>query len=133
MARPICNGILYSEFRKYSPEVLSPCRDLIRTNEVHDKKQRLRLDDPEVQFWVSLDIASRADPGIGQPSPCLLSRQSAPWFLSLNDRNTLHHQRLRSAWTPEKYAELWDEDQAILERSSDSERSFSERSSDSDA
>ena len=63
-------GILYSEFRKYSPELLRPCRDLIRTNEVHDKKERLHLDNPEVLFWGSLDIASRAFcPGSGQPSP----------------------------------------------------------------
>jgi hypothetical protein len=85
------NGVLYSELRTYGPELLKLRRDLIRTNDVHDKKERLHRDNPEVQFWVSLDIASRAfGPGNGQPPPCLLYRQSVPWFLSRNDRNTLH-------------------------------------------
>ena len=112
------NGTLYSEFRKYSPELLRLCRDLIRTNDVHDKKERLPRGSPEVQFWVSLDIASRAlGPGGEPPSPCLLARQSAPWFLSLNDRDALHEQRLRAAWTPEQYEAFLNEQN---ERSADS-------------
>ena len=111
------SDVLYTEFRRYSQELLRACRDLVRTNGVHDRKQKLHHDNPEVQFWISLDIASQAGPGSRQSSPCLLSRQSTPWFLSRNDRNTLHEQRLRAAWTPEQYEAFLNEQN---ERSADS-------------
>jgi hypothetical protein len=107
------NGVLYSEFRTYSPELLKQRRDLIRTNQVHDTKERLPRDSPEVQFWVSLNIASRAlGPDGEPPPPWLRAQQSLPWFLSRKDMNTLHDQRLRAAWTPEQYEEFFNEEDA---------------------
>ena len=137
------NGALYSEFRRYSPELLKLCRDLIRTNDVHDRKERLPRGSPEVQFWVALDIASRAlGPGGEPPSPCLLARQSAHWFLSLNDRDALHEQRLRAAWTPEQYEEFLKEENAredmmadllsqVADRDNASQHASPEQSADS--
>ena len=85
------NGVLYSEFRTYSPELLKQRRDLIRTNQVHDTKERLPRDSPEVQFWVALNIASRAPGPDGEsPSPWLRAQQSLPWFLSKRNRDTIH-------------------------------------------
>ena len=113
------NDVLYSEFRKYSQELLRVRRELVRTNEVHDRKQRLHHDNPEVQFWISLDEASQPGPVGRQSSPCLLSRQSAPWFLSRKDRNALHRQCLKAAWTPEEYEDNMNEEDARHEMMDD--------------
>ena len=106
------SDLLYTEFRRYSRELLRASRHLVRANGVHDRKPKLHHDNPEVQFWISLDIASQAGPGSGHSSPCLLSRQSAPWFMSRNDRDALHQQCLRAAWTPEEYEDNLNEETA---------------------
>ena len=109
------NGVLYSEFRTYSPELLKMRRDLICTNQVHDAVERLPHNSPDVQFWVALNTASRAPGPDGEsPSPWLLARQSLPWFLSQRNRDAIHARRLKAAWTPERYAEFFTEaDNAI--------------------
>ena len=109
------NNILYSECRRYSRELLRARRDLIRTNEVHDNKPRLRHDDPEVQFWVDLDEASQAGPIGRQSSPWFRSRQSAPLFLSRDDRNEFHRQCMRTTWTQAEYDDKIDEADARQE------------------
>ena len=86
---------------------------------MHDGKQRLRPDDPEIQFWIYLDESSQAGPGGKQSSPCLLARQSAPWFLSRKDRNALHRQCLKAAWTPEEYEDNMNEEDARHEMMDD--------------
>jgi hypothetical protein len=102
------NGVLYSEFRTYSPELLKMRRDLICTNQVHDAIERLPRDSPDVQFWVALNTASTSPVPDGEsPSPWLLARQSLSWFLSHRNRDAIHERRMRAAWMPEQYANFF--------------------------